>query len=569
MKSKSKTLFMLIITLTLILSACKSATPTAGPMATSPPDVQPTDAPPEPTAEPEPIVLRIGREGDLVDCLNVALCGRGYNAWEVLYDGLVGWAQEGMDGVVGRLAESWEISEDGMTWTFHLRDLTNATFHDGTPLTAEDIAWGLNYIAFNEAVSWLYGTYIDEGFGAEAVDDSTVVLQLLEPVNPDILLNYLNYVFIFPRHIWEEFDADSIYGFENREGIGTGPYKLTEWEAGQYMIFDAHDGHVMGRPPVDRIIIQTYATQDSMIQALIAGEIDAIMNLDATTVQTLETIPEITLFEKSPLYEHHIYFNMWDGGIRNPAIEDKVVRQAIAHAIDKQQIIDVVFGGYGVASDSYWDGGVRWEEWAHPTLEAHTFDLELAAGMLEDAGYVDSDGDGIREMNDGSGLPLELRLVFESDSAQQLSMAEMIRIWVSAIGVELEMEGLEPATLADVVLSGDFDLGMSVYGFDYDPDYNVFWLTSYALDIGLNWPGYGNPDFDDLYLAQFYAATDEERNEFLYMIQEHLHEEVPWIQLHHYGAFDAYRNDRFEFTIRNAMWESWQWWGIYGVEAVE
>ena len=120
-----------------------------------------------------------------------------------------------------------------------------------------------------------------------------------------------------------------------------------------------------------------------------------------------------------------------------------------------------------------------------------------------------------------------------------------------------------------LMISGEFDLGMSVYGFDWDPDYNVFWLSSYSLDYGLNWPGYANPDFDDLYLAQFYAATDEERNEYLYLIQEHLHEEVPWIQLQHFNVFDAYRNDRFEFNIQNSMWESWHWWGIYGVEAVE
>jgi peptide/nickel transport system substrate-binding protein len=531
--------------------------------------VQPTDAPPEPTSEPEPVIMRIGREGDLVDCLNIAMCGRGYNAWEVLYDGLVTYNEEGVSGPVGRLAESWDISEDGMTYTYHLRDLTGATFHDGTPLTAEAIAWSMNYHAFNDALSWIYGLYIDEGFGATAIDDQTVVLQLLEPANPNIVFNYLMYVFIYPQHIWEEYDAESIYGFENREGIGTGPYKLAEWVPGQYMIFDAHEGHFMGKPPVDRIVIQTYATQDSMIQALIAGEIDAIINLDATAAEPLQGIPEITVFEKSPFYEHHIYFNMWDFGLRTPAIEDKVVRQAIAHAIDKQQIVDVVFAGHAVASDSYWDGGLRWERWAHPTLEAHTFDLEFAAGMLEDAGYVDSDGDGVREMNDGSGEPLTIRLFFENDSSLQLAMAEMVRTWVSATGIDLQLEALEPTTLVDAVLSGDFDLGMSVYGFDWDPDYNVFWLTSYALDWGLNWPGYNNAEFDELYLAQFYATDDDERNQYLYAIQEHLHEEVPWIQLHHFNAFDAYRNDRFEFTIKNSMWESWHWYGIYGVEVVE
>jgi peptide/nickel transport system substrate-binding protein len=571
MTTRSKCLLVLIVALALLLGACKSTTPTEGPAATTAPEDQPTDVPQEPTAEPEPeeVVLRLGWLGDLIDCLNVAACQRGYNAWEFVYDGVVAWGSIG-DPIQPRIAESWDISDDLMTYTFHLIDLEGATFHDGTPLTAEAIAWSFNYWAGNAAISWMY-TLLDtsEGVYAEAVDDRTVVLQINEPMYPNAFLNYLGYVYIYPQHVWEEYDALSIYGFENLEAIGTGPFKLTEWNPGQYIIFDANENYYRGKPPVDRIVIQYYATPDAMVQALISGEIDAITSLAPVFADAFDEYPEITVFEKPPIYEHHLFFNRYEYGLGHPALDDVVIRQAIAHAIDKQQLVDVNYGGRAVASDSYWDGGERFEQWAHPTLKAHEFNLELAANMLEEAGYVDSDGDGVREMNDGSGDPLSFRFNYESDDPVQLATVEMIANWLGAIGIETQVEGLDPGTLYDVLVSSDFDLVVSVYGFDWDPDWQMFTLSSYSLDYGLNWPGYSNPDWDDLYLAQHYALTPEERVEYLWAAQELMHEDVPWIQLYHFNSYDAYRNDRFEFTIQDSAWETWHWWGIYGVEAVD
>jgi peptide/nickel transport system substrate-binding protein len=572
-----KSMFVLgtAILMVIILASCGPAStpvpqetePAEAPAATQP---GPTVAPAEPTAEPEPIVLRIGREGDLVDCLNPAYCEKGYNAWQVLYDAVMSWGAIG-DPVQPRLAESWDVSDDLMTYTFHLRDLTGMTFHDGTPLDAEAIAWAMNYWAQNPAISWMYGlTDTSEGVFAEVVDDRTITLQINEAVSPAIMENYLGYIYVLPRHIWEQYDENTIYDFENLEAVGTGPLKLGEWNPGQYMIFDANANYYEGKPPVDRVVIQFYAQQDAMVQALIAGEIDAIMNFPGSFVDRLGDYPQISVFEKPPLYENHLFFNMYgDAGLGNPALMDLNVRKAVAHAIDKQQIVDVAWSGRAIPADSFWDGGARWEAFKHPTLKAYSFDLDLAASILDDAGYVDSDGDGVREMNDGSGEPLNLRILFESDQAEQFSTVEMIAEWLKEIGIETQSEALDPSTLNDVLTSTDFDLVVSQYGFDWDPDWQMFVLSSYAIDWGLNWPGYSDAEWDDLYLAQHYASTPEERLEYLYGAQENLHENVPWIQLDSFYSYDSYRNDRFEFTVQDSEWESWHWYSIYGIVPAE
>jgi ABC-type transport system substrate-binding protein len=392
------------------------------------------------------------------------------------------------DPVQPRLAECWDVSDDLMTYTFHLQDLTGLTFHDGTPLDAEAIAWSFNYWAQNPAISWMYGlTGTSEGVYAEVVDDRTITFQINEAVAPAILENYLGYIYILPRHVWEQYDENTIYDFENLEAIGTGPFKLAEWNPGQYIIFDVNDNYYKGKPPGDHIVIQYFAQQDSMVQALIAGDIDAIMNLPGSFADRLAEYAEITLFEKPPLYENHPFFDMYgDAGLGHPALMDPNVRMAVALAIDKQQIVDVAWGGHAIPSDSNWDGGARWEGYTHPTLKSHEFDLELATRILEQAGYLDSDGDGVREMNDGCGELLNFRLMFESDQAEQFATVEMIAEWLRAIGITTNAEALDPSTLKDVLSSTDFDLVVSQCGFDWDPHWQMFWLSSYDIDWGLN-----------------------------------------------------------------------------------
>jgi len=578
MKSKIVNTMASLVILAMLLGACgPSAVPTdevspsiEAPAATAPPEVEPTKEPTKvPIAEPEePVILRVAYKGPIVDCLNISYCWTGFWAWEVLYDTLVDWGP--VDEVVGVLAENWEMSEDGLTWTFHLVDMENITFHDGTPLTAEDVAWSIEYIATNEAIYWLIGAVSDVFVSSVAPDDETVILTFSEAVAPGAILDGLSYGYILPRHIWEQYDSETIYDFENAENIGTGPFMVSDWDPEQYLAMDANPNYWMGKPPVDRIIIQYYNSVDAQVQAIIAGEVDAIEIVPVDFVDVLRDVPEVTLNQRAPQFEFHFVFNMDEEGLRHPAIGDLQVRRAIAHAIDKQQIVDVIFGGNAIASDSLQDGGPRFEAWAPPDVKSYTFDLAESNRILDEAGYLDTDGDGTREMNDGSGEPLLIRLYYQSEKAWAPPQAEMIAEWLEVIGITSEVEAVESVTLrGEIFTAKDFDMVLYYYGPMWDPDFNLLGLTCLGIDYEMNLPRYCNPDFDDLYYAQRASLDNATRRELVYEAQRILHDDVPWIQLNYIYDFEAIRNDRFKMGITNAAWSFWSWYGVWGIEPLQ
>jgi peptide/nickel transport system substrate-binding protein len=577
MKSRYWILMALALVAALVVGACgTAATPTAvspeapqAPEPTSPTIEEMPTEPPEVELS-EPFVLRTtwGAGYENIDCLNFAYCWNAWQLWESLYDGLVDMWIDG-EGYVGRVADSWERSDDGLTWTFHLRDLTGATFHDGTPFTAEDIAWTINYYAGNEAISWLLYTDVSEGFSAEAVDDRTVEVKLVEPLSERVFLDALVYVFMLPKHIWEPYDAESIYDFDNAQNIGTGPFRLVEWEQGQYMILDAHEGYFMGKPPIDRVILQEYVSADAAVQALIAGEIDHITYLQPDAVDLLQGIPEITVIEREPEFEYHMNINVMEGGNHHPALSDLIVRQAIAQSIDKQQLVDTTMAGRGIPPKDIFDGGVSWNYWSPPDLEDYAFDTDLAASMLQDAGYVDSDGDGVREMNDGSGTPLTFRLYFPSGDATGLGFSEQIAAWMSAAGMATEIEAVDDSALPSLYLDHDYDLAVDNYAFTVDVDYPLSTFTCDGIDWEINFPGYCSAAFDDAYYAQRVAPTTEERQGLVFDAVRVLHDDVPYIQLAFPNRYEAYRNDRINVTITDTEWYTWGWWGVWGYERAE
>lgn len=573
MNKKIHQILGLLLAMNFLIGACGQAgTPVAQespqqegePEATMPAEPEPTEAPPE---GEEPVVLRVTWEGDFVDCLNPASCFDAYEMWEQTMDGMTGYTAIG-EPASGRIVESWEISDDHLTWTFHLRDLAGATFHDGTPLDAEAVAWSLNYWAQNEAINWYYFTELGDEFGAEVIDDRTVVLRITEPMAEGALADALNYIYMLPRHVWEQYDGETIYDFENRENIGTGPFRLTELELGSHVILDAHENYFMGKPPVDRIIIQSYETHEAEIQALIAGEVDMVTNVQPAFVDELETMPEITLITKEPIFEHHLFLNMMEDSGRHSALADLEVRKAIAHAINKQQLVDVVFEGRAYAADNLFDGGGRFEMWSAPDVEAYAFDLDTANRILDAAGYLDTDGDGVREMNDGSGLPLEISLIYDINISSHLGMSEMIADWIRELDIEVSLEGLDKATQHSVMWEYDYDVSLYKYAHTWDPEYVLFTFTCAGIDWFINFPGYCDEDYENAYYAQHIAWDQTERREAVFEVQRILHEDIPYIQLLFPIAYEAYRNDRFTFNITDSNWHSWGWYGIYGVEPV-
>jgi peptide/nickel transport system substrate-binding protein len=538
---------------------------TAAPEPTEAPDVEPTEVeptevpaepeptqpPPEPTeesaaVEEEPVLMRVGGVQD-IDCWNPYTCAYIWDWGDIIYEGFHGkgsW-QTGCEGVP-RLAKSMEASEDGLTWTIQLNE--GVTFSDGTPFNAQSAVDFIEWIRSTESlVYWFYETtYMTD---VQAIDDYTFQFTTEYPIS-----NFPNmdavWMWMLPPHIWGEMDEAEALAFENAEPVGTGPYQLTEYAPGQYMIFDALENYYQGKPPVDRIVYQIYSNTDALINALISGEIDlTTKDLTPEYFDVLASAENVTVVEMPPGNDHFLAFNMYAGANKHPAIEDPAVREAIDHAIDREFLVDVILLGHGVVCPNNYACGPAWEAVLNPDLEVTPFDLEKANEILDDAGYVDTDGDGIRETPDGE--PLAFRLAYAVEVPSEVAMTDSIKGWLAEIGIDVEVEAQETGTLTDNVLGQrDFDMAIIYTTTDIDPGYMDFSGACWAADAGTsgwNMPGYCNPEMDELVFAYMTTPDKEEAMGYMFEAQAIFNQDRPLLILAGENLVQAYRDDRFTF----------------------
>lgn len=545
--NKKLLLIITMITLTLLLVACDgAATDTPAP---SVPDVEQPDEPDveKPDVE-EPVVLRVGAMYPQ-DCWNPFICTGVWYFSHLVIEGFTdhGTTSSGCEGVP-RLAESWEYSEDGRTVTIKLHD--GITFSDGTPFNAETAVWNIGtFYQDPELVVWFAETLSLES--VEVIDELTFSYTTTDPIinSPDYDWQWW---YMLPPSVWDGIEGADLYMVESYPPIGTGPYTVTEHEPGSYIIFDAREDYYRGEPPIDRVVYTLYSNPDAIASALISGEIDLTTPwLPPEVYDTLADQPNITIEEKEP-YAGNLYwlvFNMYNGGLKHPAIDDPVVREAIDYAIDKQQLVDVALLGHGVVLPSGWVGITDIE--LNPELEVTPFDLEIAAQLLDDAGYLDTDGDGVRETADGE--PLEFRLFYGVEFPPAVTMTNMISDWLGSIGITILSEAQEVGSWNALVLSEhDFDLAINAATHDIDAASMDFWFSCWSADSGanaLNYPGYCNPEMDDLVYAYWFSDDPIGRWDYMYEAQQIFADDRPLITLAGANSIQAYRNDRFEFPM--------------------
>ena len=492
------------------------------------------------TSQEELVVLRVGGLSD-VDGWNPWTNTSPYTLGSLVLEGLVdrGPASEGFPAV-SKLADSWEVSEDGLTWTFHLHE--GITFSDGTSVDANTVKEYLDWL-MNEELLFGYFATIMNMASVEVIDDLTLQYTNIEPMITSAD-NDLPIIYILPPHVWSEVGED-VYTFDNAEMIGTGPYVIAEYVPGSHVIFDARDDYYRGKPVIDRIIYKIYGNNDALVNALITGEIDLTLpDLPPEVLDTLGENPNITIEEKSPLATFDLAFNLSDSGTGHPALKDPAVRLAIDQAIDKHQIVDVAFLGHATAGPTNWAVGPYYEGKLNPDLTITPFDPDAARQTLEDAGYVDTDGDGVRETPEGA--PLEFRLLYATDFPTSQTMSEMIADWLSEIGIKADVESADYGSLSYAVLDEqDYDMVIDQKISDADPAVMDFWLS--AEMGGFNTTGYVVPGMDDAILAYMYSTDDDSRWEATYEAQRLLNEARLFITLAGPHPIQAYRNDRFIF----------------------
>ncbi len=541
--------------MTILLASCgilsgETPTPTAEPGT-------PPEAATEQTSDSDasPQVLRIGWSGS-PDTLHPGTSElfEGEVISSLVYDTLYQPLLD--DSIVPLLIEDVEVSDDGTVWTFTLKD--GVTFHDGEPLTAEDVAFSLNLYKDHEEFV-LINPNTEHFDSIEATDDRTVVLTLSEAI-PNLEAQLLPLV-ILPEHIWSALEGDALIEFENEEMIGSGPFQLVEYRQDEFVRLAANKDHFLSPPTIDEVIFQTFANQDALVQALTTGQVDMIMEMPNTAVATLRNADDIELVVGAPFSPavRTIFPNQVapedcppEEGVcsGHPALRDRAVRLALSHATDKQKMIDVALLGLGTPGITLIPDGLG--KWFNNTIEDYPFDIAEANRILDEAGYADSDGDGVREMPDG-GQPLSFRLYWPGDMGVGPRLAELLNETWSQIGIALQPQAIDPGALTTACCPAfDYDIIMWGWTSDYDGSGLLSGQLSEDIPTGNNETGYANPQYDELFAQQAVELDPEQRREIMWEMQEIMHDDVVYIIPYYDQEVQAYRSDRFTGWITDA-----------------
>lgn len=408
---------------------------------------------------------------------------------EEVFDPIVGLDRE--LNYIPRLAASWEISDDKLVYTFHLRP--GLKWQDGEPLTARDIEFSLDMIRepANRAIA--LSSEFDRVKKLEVLDPLTFRVTYDEVFSPAI--DAWTDLRPIPRHIFapyfEEHNEIRSSSRNREEVVGSGPYKLVEWQPQTALILEAWDDYWDGRPHIDRQIIKLINTPSVQFAAAKAGDIDV-------TTMT----PEQYRFELDPDFKSRFNILMyyvwgysyigWNGDGSNPYFGDVRVRRALTMLTDRQRIIDKIYLGFGKIAT----GPLHPEHWAYPKdVKPLPYDPAAAKALLAEAGWKDSDGDGWLD-KDGKRFAFEILVGAGSETFQR--MAEFLQQEYRKAGLDMQIRNLEWAAFIQKVRAHDFDAAMLSWAMATDPhsEYNIWHSTMYKE--GRNYIGYSNPEVDRL-----------------------------------------------------------------------
>lgn len=545
----------LVFLLTLVLAACAAGGDAVRLPATTTPEAAPaTDEAEAPTEAEAPAeaaaggTVRIGWNGS-PDTLNpgTAILTEAYSIFELIYDSLYELELDSSFSL--SLAESVETSDDGTVWTYKLRP--GVKFHDGQPLTAKDVVFSINFYKNHEDFPYMnsYTPYFEK---VEAPDDSTVVLTLTEPIGN--IESQLVFLYVLPEHIWAEHsEGAAATEFENLEMIGSGPFKMQEYKQNEFVHLTVNEDYFNGAPKVDEVIFQTFGNPDALVQAISTGQVDMITEMPNTAVPTLRNAENVEVIVGTPLAPsiRDFVFNQLapencpEGSActGHPALRDRNVRLALAHATDLQNIIDVAelglaTPGVTLIADSLGD-------WYNTELKPYEFDIAKANTILDEAGYKDTDGDGVREMPDGAN-PLNFRLYWPNDIPAAPRTAELLGQTWGQIGVKLQPQAFDPDALTSACCP-NFDFDMMIWGWGSDPDPNLLLgvMTTDEIPTGSSETGYSNPEYDELFKQQAVETDHAKRRDMVWQMQKMAYEDVVYIT-YYQNQIQAIRTDRFK-----------------------
>ena len=432
-----------------------------------------------------------------------------------IYNGLVKYDKDLK--IVGDLAESYDISSDGLTITFHIRK--GVSWHDGAPFTSRDVLY-THRVIIDPKTPTAYAEDFKQVKSITAPDEHTIRVVYDKPFAPALASWGTG---ILPAHLLEGKDITK--SPLTRKPVGTGPYRFKEWVAGQKIVLDANPAYFEGRPHISRYIYRIIPDTSTMYMEMKAGAID-LMNLTPVQYARQTLSRQFTSRFNKFRYPSSGYLYM-GYNLRHPLFGDKRIRQAITAAINKDELIQGVLFGMGQRSH----GPIVPGRWAYnPDVKDIAYDPKHSAELLAQAGWKEKNTEGVLIKD---GKPLQFTILTNQGNQQRLMSAQIIQQRLKYVGIDVKIRIVEWATfLKEYIDKGKYEVVMLGWNISQDPDMYDVWHSSKTNPGELNFVGFKNAEVDRLLVEGRGTFDIEQRKKAYFRIQEILADEQPYTFLY-------------------------------------
>jgi len=452
--------------------------------------------------------------------------------------------------IIGDWAESWTTSDDGTVWTFTLKP--GGAWSDGTPLTAKDAAFTGNLIIkYAKGPASMLAPFLTYAASVEAPDDATVVITYEKPVGN--VLAQLQQFFILPQHVVEPIVGDKGKGLKKWDPmadgsqVGGGTFFIKQYEDKGTTILERNPGYYGPQANVDAVGVTVYQNADAMLAAFDSGQLDAVDSVPPTLVGKYKDNPDYQLQIGDSTFIHDIGFNSNPDKPKNRELLDPKVREALAHGVNREAIIETVLNGYGKPAATMFTSLSG--QWQNTDIQPEAYDLDLGNQILDELGYTKG-SDGIRVKPDGSTMAYE---VITPDTVDGLDrLFEIVAADWEKLGVKITQKKMDGTAAFEAIGAPEwkyeeFDIMMWNWVGYIDPD---FMLSVITCDQWGGWSdtGYCNPAYDELYKQQAVTVDPEERRKIVWEMQEIQYRDKPYIQVAQTENIAAYTKDWTNLT---------------------
>jgi peptide/nickel transport system substrate-binding protein len=417
---------------------------------------------------------------------------------------------------IAGIAESWEISDDGLRYTFRLNP--KATFSDGKPVRAQDVLFTLSKTLdpHSDAVQLAGHFDLIDLAKSRAVDANTVELAFREPLAAQLVrFGELN---ILPEHVYSQGDFAKDF---NEKPVGSGAYRLVKFDPGTEIILERRDDYWGERPHIKTIVFKVISDFATASNALKRGDIDeTLLQSDAWARDRNDATLKRTI-DYQRFYTRQYNYVGWNN--KHPLFADKRVRRALALCTPIESIINDLFHGTARAMS----GPFVPDEWAYnPTVPVLRYDPNEAKRILTSIGWLDRNGDGVVEKD---GRPFRFSLIVLSRTGTGMQFAQLLQSELKKIGVQMEISVMEGASGLQRVLGGNYEAAYLAWDLDADPDVYALFHSSQTPPRGQNFVFYSNKEADRLMEAGRRELDQSKRTEIYHQLHALLADEQPYL----------------------------------------